>query len=172
MYWKLTKFYNVDTGADGGQPPASTNDNSGDGEELPFTPAQQAKIDALIDKAFAKGAARAAKAAEKDKQTEADKLATDRAELEAEKARFKVQTLLSKEGYILGDDSDTALIGLFATAPDAAESNITALKKLIDAKVNEEVDKRLKSAGQSAPKSGDNSVSVGDAINGLFRKVK
>lgn len=172
MYWKFAKFYNADTGAEGGQPPATPTGNSGDGEEMPFTPAQQAKIDALIDKAFAKGAARAAKAAEKDKQTEAEKLATDRAELEAEKAKFRVQALLSKEGYVLGDDTDTALIGLFAMAPDAAESNLVALKKLIETRVNQEVDKRLKSAGQPAPRSGDNSVSVGDAINGLFRKVK
>lgn len=177
MYWKLKQFLAADDGAGSGAgtPPPTPTDggNSGAGENEVFTPEQQAQIEALINKAYAKGAAKAAKAAEREKQTEAEKLAADRAELEAEKARLKAQTVLSKEGYVLGDEAtDSALIGLFATAPDAAEGNLAALKKLIDVKVNQEVDKRLRSAGQPAPQSGDKDVTVGDAINGLFRKIK
>ena len=177
MYWKLRTFFAVDDGAGSGgetQPPAPTEDgNSGDGNKELFTPEQQAHIEALINKAYAKGAAKAAKTAEREKQTEAEKLAAERAELEAEKARLKAQNILSKNGYMLGEDEiDSALVGLFAIEPDAAETNCAALRKLIDAKVNEEVDKRLKGAKQPTPKSGDNGVTVGDAINGLFRNIK
>lgn len=177
MYWKVKRFYEANSGVNGGAGGETLPSTpEGAGEESVFTPEQQAKITALIDKAFARGAAKAAKEAEakaaREKQTEAERLAADRAELEAEKARLKAQTILSKEGYITGEDSDSALIGLFATAPDAAESNLTALKKLIDAKVNQEVDKRLKGAGTPAPTSGDNSITVSDTINGLFRKTK
>lgn len=178
MYWRLQRFYAADDGANGGaggtnppEPPEGGNDDP------VFTPEQQAKIDALIDKAFAKGAAKAAKEAEakaaREKQTEAERLAADRAELEAEKARLRAETILSKEGFVLGEkETDSALIGLFASAPDATESNLAALKKLIDAKVNQEVDKRLKGAGAPAPKSGEKGHTIGDTINGLFRSVK
>lgn len=174
MYWKLQKFFAPDDGTgSGNEPPPPANGNSGEGTPEVFTAEQQAQIEALINKAYAKGAAKAAKTAEKEKQTEAEKLATERAELEAEKARLKAQNILSKNGYVVGDDEiDSALVGLFAIAQDAAETNCAALKKLIDAKVNEEVDKRLKGAKQPTPKSGDNGVTVGDAINGLFRNIK
>lgn len=181
MYWKVNRFFAADDGATSGgagsgagTPPPTPTDggNSGEGTNEVFTPEQQAQIEALINKAYAKGAAKAAKAAEREKQTEAEKLAADRAELEAEKARLKAQTILSKEGYVLGEEeTDSALIGLFAAVPDAADSNIAALKKLIDAKVNQEVDKRLKAAGQPKPQSGDKGGTVGDTINGLFRKL-
>lgn len=176
MYWKLKKLFAADDGAGAGgatlppEPNEGGNDgNVGEGEKEVFTPEQQAQIESLIKKAYAKGAAKAGKEA----KTEAEKLAADRAELEAEKARLKAQTVLSKEGYVLGDDeADAALIGLFATAPDAAEGNLAALKKLIDAKVNQEVDKRLKGVVQPAPQSGDRGGTVGDTINGLFRQTK
>ena len=172
----LHPMYEAESGGAGGAPaPEGTKDPAGDDKAV-FTPEQQAKIDELIGKAFAKGAAKAAKEAEekaaREKQTEAERLAADRAALETEKAKLKAQALLSKSGYALGDDTDEAIAGLFAAVPDAAEDNIAALKKLIDAKVKEEVDKRLKGAGQPAPKSGDNDVTVGDAINGLFRNHK
>ena len=172
----LHPMYEAENGGAGGTPsPEGTKDPTGDDKAV-FTPEQQAKIDELIGKAFAKGAAKAAKEAEekaaREKQTEAERLAADRAALETEKAKLKAQALLSKSGYALGDDTDEAIAGLFASAPDAAEDNVAALKKLIDAKVKEEVDKRLKGAGQPAPKSGDNDVTVGDAINGLFRNLK
>ncbi|MCI8459434.1 MAG: hypothetical protein HFE46_07205 [Clostridia bacterium] len=176
MYKKLQRFYAADDGANGGsggtppEPPAPTPN-----EESVFTPEQQAKIDALIDKAFAKGAAKAAKEAEqkaeREKQTEAERLAADRAALKTEKAQLKVQAALAKEGYTVDEETDTALVGLFAVAPDAVESNIAALKKLLDAKVNQEVDKRLKGVGAAAPQSGKNEVTVGDTINSLFRKT-
>lgn len=172
----LHPMYEAENGGAGGTPaPEGTKDPTGDDKAV-FTPEQQAKIDELIGKAFAKGAAKAAKEAEekaaREKQTEAERLAADRAALETEKAKLKARALLSKSGYTLGDDTDEAIAGLFASAPDAAEDNVAALKKLIDAKVKEEVDKRLKGAGQPAPKSGDNDVTVGDAINGLFRNLK
>lgn len=172
----LHPMYEAENGGAGGTPaPEGTKDPSGDDKAV-FTQEQQAKIDELIGKAFAKGAAKAAKEAEekaaREKQTEAERLAADRAALETEKAKLKARALLSKSGYALGDDTDEAIAGLFASAPDAAEDNVAALKKLIDAKVKEEVDKRLKGAGQPAPKSGDNDVTVGDAINGLFRNLK
>lgn len=172
----LHPMYEAENGGAGGTPsPEGTKDPTGDDKAV-FTPEQQAKIDELIGKAFAKGAAKAAKEAEekaaREKQTEAERLAADRAALETEKAKLKARALLSKSGYALGDDTDEAIAGLFASAPDAAEDNVAALKKLIDAKVKEEVDKRLKGAGQPAPKSGDNDVTVGDAINGLFRNLK
>ena len=175
MYWKVRRFYEADNGANGGASaevqPVTSN---GAGEDAVFTPEQQAKIDALIDKAFARGAAKAAKEAEakalREKQTEAEKLAADRAELEAEKAKIKVQGLFSKEGLLIADDIDSALVGLFATAPDVAESNLAMLKKLINTKVNQEVDKRLKATGASTPISGEKDVTVGDAINGMLRK--
>lgn len=172
----LHPMYEAESGGAGGAPaPEGTKDPAGDDKAV-FTPEQQAKIDELIGKAFAKGAAKAAKEAEekaaREKQTEAERLAADRAALETEKAKLKAHALLSKSGYTLGDDTDEAIAGLFASAPDAAEDNVAALKKLIDAKVKEEVDKRLKGAGQPAPKSGDNDVTVGDAINGLFRNLK
>ncbi len=174
MYWQFKRYYDADEGdASGGNP---TPPEGGKDDEPAFTEKQQAKIDALIDKAFAKGAAKAAKEAEekaaREKQTEAERLAADRAALEAEKARLKVQTVLSKEGFAVDDDTDAAIISLFAAAPDALEGNIAAFKKLINATVNREVDKRLKTTPQPAPTSGGNDVSVGDTINGLFRKLK
>ena len=179
MYWKLQRLYAADDGANGGagtEPPEGENKPEGEKEEPVFTPEQQAKIDALIDKAFAKGSAKATKEAEakaaREKQTEAERLAADRAEFEAEKARLKAQAILTKEGYVLGEEeTDSALIGLFALAPDAAEGNLAALKKLIAEKVNQEVDKRLKGAGQPKPQSGDKGATVGDTINGLFRRT-
>ena len=176
MYWnrKLKRLFAQDDGAGSGgeTPPPEPNGNSGEIDKEVFTPEQQAQIEALINKAYAKGGAKAAKAAERDKQTEAEKIAAERAALEAEKARVKAQAILSKEGYVLGEEeTDSALIGLFATAPDAAESNLAALKKLIDAKVNQEVDKRLKGVGQPKPKSGDKGATIGDTINGLFRNL-
>ena len=173
MYYKFNRFYEADNGVNGGggTPPEETHEG---GEKAVFTPEQQAKIDMLIDKAFAKGAAKAAKEAEekaaREKQTEAEKLAADRAAFEAEKARLKVETLLTKEGLMLEGDDNDVLIGLFAATPDAAENNLAAFKKLVERKVNEEVDKRLKGAGQPTPKSGEHSATVGDTINGLFRK--
>lgn len=177
MYKKFQWFYAADDGANGtnGHTPPEPP-TQGANEDPVFTPEQQAKIDALIDKAFAKGAAKAAKEAEekaaREKQTEAERLAADRAALESEKAQIKVQAVLSKAGYTVDDQTDTALIGLFAAAPDAVETNVAALKKLIDAKVNQEVDKRLKGVGTVAPQSGKNEVTVSDTINGLFRKTK
>ncbi len=172
MYKYVRWFYEANDGANGATPP----DTGADGDKSVFTPEQQAKINALIDKAFAKGAAKAAKEAEekaaREKQTEAERLAADRAALETEKARLKVQSALSKEGYTLDDDTDSVLIGLFAAAPDAIDGNLAALKKLIDAKVNREVDKRLKGTGQPAPQNGNKGETVGDTINGLFRKLK
>lgn len=182
MYWNwhMQRFFAEDDGAGSGAgtPPPTPTDggNSGEGEKQTFTPEQQAAIEAMISKAYAKGAAKAAKDAEakavREKQTEAEKLAADRAALETEKARLKAQTILTKEGYVLGEEeTDAALIGLFASAPDATEGNLAALKKLIEAKVNAEVDKRLKAAGQPKPKGGDKGDTVGDTINGLFRKL-
>ena len=172
----LHPMYEAENGGAGGTPAPGGDERLGGDDKAVFTPEQQAKIDELIGKAFAKGAAKAAKEAEekaaREKQTEAERLAADRAALETEKAKLKARALLSKSGYTLGDDTDEAIAGLFASAPDAAEDNVAALKKLIDAKVKEEVDKRLKGAGQPAPKSGDNDVTVGDAINGLFRNLK
>lgn len=175
MYKNVRRFYEADNGASGGTPPVPP-DTGADGDKAVFTPEQQTKIDALIDKAFAKGAAKAAKEAEekaaREKQTEAERLAADRAALENEKARLKVQSALSKEGYTVDGDTDSALIGMLAAVPDALEGNIAALKKLIDAKVNQEVDKRLKGAGQPSPQNGNKGETVGDTINGLFRKLK
>lgn len=174
MYWQFKRFYDADESSASGDNPTPPEGNKDD--EPAFTEKQQAKIDALIDKAFAKGAAKAAKEAEekaaREKQTEAERLAADRAALEAEKARLKAQTALSKEGYSVDDETDSAIIGLFAAAPEALEGNVAALKKLIEAKVNKEVDKRLKTTLQPTPASGGNNVSVGDTINGLFRLLK
>ena len=169
------RFYEADIGTDGGTPPAPEEPNESGKDKVVFTAEQQAKLDELIDKAFARGAAKAAKEAEekaaREKQTDEERLAADRAALETEKARFKVQAALSKEGYTVDDDTDSALVGLFAAAPDVIEGNLTALKKLIDAKVNQEVDKRLQGAQQPTPKSGEKDCTVGDIINGTFRKA-
>ncbi len=129
----LHPMYEAESGGAGGAPaPEGTKDPSGDDKAV-FTPGQQAKIDERIGKAFAKGAAKAAKEAEekaaREKQTEAERLAADRAALETEKAKLKAQALLSKSGYALGDDTDETIAGLFAAVPDAAEDNIAALKK-------------------------------------------
>lgn len=171
MYKTFNRFYEADSGNAGGTPT-----ETGEGAEITFTPEQQAKIDALIAKSFAKGAAKAAKEAEdkatREKQTEAERLAADRAALETEKARFKVQAALTKEGFTLDDETDSAIVGLFAAAPDALDGNLAALKKLIEAKTNQAVDKRLQSAQQPAPTSGETGATVGDTINGLFRKLK
>lgn len=178
MYKKFQRFYEANDGAGANGGGGTPLDMAGQGgsEDPVFTPEQQAKISSLIDKAFAKGAAKAAKEAEekaaREKQTESERIAADRAALEAEKAQIKAQAALSKAGYSVDDDTDSALVGLLAVAPDAVESNIAALKKLIDAKVNQEVDKRLKGAGTAAPQSGKNNVTVSDTINGLFRKIK
>ena len=181
MYWNwhMQRFFAADDGAGSGgetPPPEPTGGNEGEGAKASFTPEQQAEIEAMINKAYAKGAAKAAKEAEakaaREKQTEAERLAADRAALENEKARLKAQSILAKEGYVLNEEeADEALIGLFASAPDAAEGNLAALKKLIEAKVNAEVDKRLKAAGQPKPTSGDKGGTVSDTINGLFRKL-
>lgn len=171
MYKTFNRFYEADSGNAGGAPT-----ETGEGAEITFTPEQQAKIDALIAKSFAKGAAKAEKDAEekaaREKQTEAERLAADRAALETEKARFKVQAALTKEGFTLDDETDSAIVGLFAAAPDALDGNLAALKKLIEAKTNQAVDKRLQSAQQPAPTSGETGATVGDTINGLFRKLK
>ena len=128
----LHPMYEAESGGAGGAPAPEGKDPAGDDKAV-FTPEQQAKIDELIGKAFAKGAAKAAKEAEektaREKQTEAERLAADRAALETEKAKLKAQALLSKSGYALGDDTDEAIAGLFAAVPDAAEDNIAALKK-------------------------------------------
>ncbi len=128
----LHPMYEAESGGAGGAPAPEGKDPAGDDKAV-FTPEQQAKIDELIGKAFAKGAAKAAKEAEekaaREKQTEAERLAADRATLETEKAKLKAQALLSKSGYALGDDTDEAMAGLFAAVPDAAEDNIAALKK-------------------------------------------
>ena len=128
----LHPMYEAESGGAGGAPAPEEKDPAGDDKAV-FTPEQQAKIDELIGKAFAKGAAKAAKEAEektaREKQTEAERLAADRAALETEKAKLKAQALLSKSGYALGDDTDEAIAGLFAAVPDAAEDNIAALKK-------------------------------------------
>lgn len=128
----LHPMYEAESGGAGGAPAPEGKDPAGDDKAV-FTPEQQAKIDELIGKAFAKGAAKAAKEAEektaREKQTEAERLAADRATLETEKAKLKAQALLSKSGYALGDDTDEAIAGLFAAVPDAAEDNIAALKK-------------------------------------------
>lgn len=173
MYWNwhMQRFFAADDGAGSGgetPPPEPTGGNEGEGAKASFTPEQQAEIEAMINKAYAKGAAKASKVV----KSEAEKLAEDRAALEVEKARIKAQSILTKEGYVLGEEeTDAALIGLFASAPDATEGNLAALKKLIEAKVNAEVDKRLKAAGQPKPKSGDKGNTVGDTINGLLRKI-
>jgi len=170
MYKTFNRFYEADSGNAGGAPT-----ETGEGTEITFTPEQQAKIDALIAKSFAKGAAKAGKEAEekaaREKQSEAERLAADRAALETEKARFKVQSVLAKEGFTVDDETDSAIVGLFA-APRAVVVNIAALKKLIEAKTNQAVDKRLQGAKQPAPKSGETGATVGDTINGLFRKLK
>lgn len=171
MYRKFaTQFFEADSGVGTGGEPAPVAETES-GEKAAFTPEQQAKIDELIHKAFAKGAARAAKEAEREKQTEAERLASDRAALETEKARFKVQTELTKAGFTVDDETDSAIVGLFAALPDALEGNLTALKKLIDAKVNQEVDKRLKGTTQPPPQSGEKDATVGDTINGVFRRA-
>ena len=123
-------MYEAESGGAGGAPaPEGTKDPAGDDKAV-FTPEQQAKIDELIGKAFAKGAAKEAEEkAAREKQTEAERLAADRAALETEKAKLKAHALLSKSGYSLGDDTDEAMAGLFAAVPDAAEDNIAALKK-------------------------------------------
>lgn len=169
------RFYEADSGAEGGTPPEGESGK----DKVAFTPEQQAKLDELIDKAFARGAAKAAKEAKdaeekaaKEKQTESEKLAAERAALESEKARLKIQAALSKAGYSVDEQTDSALVGLFAAAPEALEGNLAAMKKLIDITVNREVDKRLQGAPQPTPQSGKDGETVGDAINGLFRNLK
>lgn len=172
MNWKNTRLFDAEGGASGGD--GTTTESAGENDVV-FTPEQQAKVDALIAKSYAKGAAKAAKEAEdkaaREKQTEAERIAADRAALETEKAKFKVQAALTKEGYTVDEETDSALIGLFAAAPDALDGNLAALKKLIDFRVNQEVDKRLQGATQPTPTSGEKDKTVGDTINSVFRRT-
>lgn len=176
----FNKVYFAPEGEVGGGEATTTTETT---DKVVFTPEQQAKIDELISKAFAKGArsgkkdadAQAQQAQEqvkaKDDELKAarDALEQEKASIAKERSLLSASKALSKVGYVLEGDDNDLLIGM--VVGDDCESKVATLKKLIDAQVASEVSRKL---GESARVPGAGKTSTtneGSKINDLFRQA-
>ncbi len=177
----FSKVYFAADGEAGGGEATTTTETT---EKVVFTPEQQAKIDELISKAFAKGArsgkkdadAQAQQAQEqvqaKDAELQAarDALEQEKASIAKERSLLAATKALSKVGLALEGEDNDLLVGM--VQGDDCESKVATLKKLIDAQVAAEVSRKL---GESArvPGAGKTSTNTdeGKKINDLFRQA-
>jgi hypothetical protein len=172
------KFFEApDDGKGGSDPKADPTPTDGTGKEkVLFSPEQQAKIDDLINAAFAKGAKKAAKQTETEKLSESELLEKERAELKRQRSILEASALLNKEGFFIADDKDKhndLLAEMLASdEAEAAVKKVAAFKKLIETKVNAEVDNRLRTAKNQPPRAGSGNTTLGDTINNALRGIK
>ena len=147
-------------------------------EKVVFTPEQQAKLDELINKAFAKGARSGKKDADaqaqeqvqaKDAELQAarDALEQEKASIAKERSLIAATRALSKAGYVLEGDENDLLIGM--VQGEDCDSKVAALKKLIDEQVTAEVNRRLASSAHT-PSVGKTSSNGG--INDILRNAR
>lgn len=157
----LRVYYEADEGGTGGSPAqeTTTETTTETATEVEFSPEQQAAIEKIIARVQAQEKRRAEKKAqelekkaqeqsvEKDAEIEAARnaLEKEKAELIKEKQKVAASLALAKEGFTLDGDDNNVLVGM--VSGDDYESRVVALKKLIDAKVAAEVNRKL---GESA----------------------
>lgn len=174
----FNKVYFAADGEAGGGEATTTTETT---EEVVFTPAQQAKLEELFKQYYAKGARAAKKEADAQAQAHAqandaelqaakDALEQEKASIAKERSLLAATKALSKVGYVLEGDENDVLVGM--VQGEDCESKVAALKKLIDAQVAAEVNRKL---GESArvPGAGKTSTNTdeGRKINDLFRQA-
>lgn len=173
----FNKVYFAADGEVGGGETTTTTETT---DKVVFTPEQQAKIDELINKAFAKGARSAkkdvdtqaqeqVKAKDEELQAARDALEKEKASIAQERSLLAATKALSRVGYVLEGNDNDLLVGM--VQGDDCESKVAALKKLIDAQVASEVSRKL---GESARVPGAGKTSTtneGSKINDLFRQA-
>lgn len=175
------QYLQADSGADGGDVTA-TSDAQADGGaadsgSVEFTAEQQAKIQELISKAFAKGAAKAGKDASKGIEDKIAELEEKLALAEQEKQIAATAAMMSAKGILFsGDKSDVnnAALARILTGKDKEESdgNVALLEALLEARVQAGVDSRLRAGGTTPPPSaGNNAVSINDKIRSALKGV-
>lgn len=130
-------------------------------EKVTFTAEQQEKINELINKAFAKGAEKAAEQKRRESLTEAQKLEEERAALQRDRAALKAENLIVREGLTLpagqagAGEVHAALVDMLAVGDDRAlELRVKAIRTLVETLTKKEVDKRLGEA-KSGVKQGE-----------------
>lgn len=112
------QYLQADSGADGGDVTA-TSDAQADGGatdsgSVEFTAEQQAKIQELISKAFAKGAAKAGKDASNGVEEKIAELEGKLAQAEHEKQIASTAAVMSAKGLVFsGDKSDVNIAFLY-----------------------------------------------------------
>lgn len=143
----------------------------------------QDEVDAMIARAIAKGAKKAQKDLEKvqkagenaasgeELSAEAERLRSEREAFEREKMELKAKTMLSGKGMALEDSELNSLVVSMLCDKDekVAERKLTALEKLIEQRVNTEVDRRLGASSPNLPGTGKNDGN--NSINALLRSA-
>jgi hypothetical protein len=181
---QFEQFFNADGGEAGGagqtDPPKEQTPGADEGQQgakqakPDFTEEQNSHIQKLIDAALAKGAAKAKKDMQKESQTGAESLESEKKAIARERSLLKATTLLTKEGFLIDGDDGNGFNDLLSAMVADSEDKISAqkldaVKKLIETQVNKEVDKRLRGAKNSPPDTGSKNSSVGQTINDSLR---
>ena len=184
--WQIKRLsLQADGGAGGVDSMSATQGNQSVGVDdkaiecnsVEFTAEQQSKIQELISKAFAKGAAKAGKDASKSAEDKIAELEGKLAQAECEKQVAATAAVMSAKGLLFsGENSDinNATLARILTGKDKDESdgNVALLERLLEARVQAGVDSRLRAGGTTPPPAtGNNAVSINDKIRSALKGV-